>query len=85
MIVVNKSDLKVGINLKDIPELIGLHVTAALPWDSEVTRLSNEGLTMVMEKPRSLLVHSLQHVLDALRLAATSSDAKSKSRARRSA
>lgn len=85
MIVVNKSDLKVGINLKDVPELIGLHVTAALPWDSEVTRLSNEGLTMVMEKPRSLLVHSLQHVLDSLRVAATSSDAKSKSRARRSA
>lgn len=85
MIVVNKSDLKVGINLKDVPELIGLHVTAALPWDSEVTRLSNEGLTMVMEKPRSLLVHSLQHVLDAMRVVATSSDAKSKSRTRRSA
>ena len=85
MLVVNKSDLKVGVNLKDVPELIGLPVTASLPWDSEVTRLSNEGLSMVTEKPRSLLVHSLQHLLDGLKVSATPSDAKGKSRTRRSA
>ena len=84
LLIVNKSDLQVGVNLKDIPELIGLSVVASLPWDSDVTRLANEGNAIAVDRPRSGLSHSIQHIMEALQTT-VSSTSKSKSRTRRSA
>ena len=85
LLVINKSDLQVGVNLKDIPELIGLPIAASISWDSDVTRLANEGISVAVNKPRSSISHSLQHIIEALNTAALSSNSKSKPRTRRSA
>jgi pilus assembly protein CpaE len=83
---INQSDLKVGINPKDIPELIGINVSIFLPWDSEVTRFGNEGLAIVSEKVRSGLSHEFLHASDALLDSQESpQNEKSKSRSRKSA
>jgi hypothetical protein len=83
---INQSDLKVGINPKDIPELIGINVSIFLPWDSEVTRFGNEGLAIVSEKERSGLSHEFLHASDALLDSQKSpQNEKSKSRSRKSA
>lgn len=84
LLIVNKSDLQVGVNLKDIPELIGLSIAASLPWDPDVTRLANEGNAIAVDRPRSSLSHSIQHIIEALQTT-VSTAAKSKSRTRRSA
>jgi Flp pilus assembly CpaE family ATPase len=80
-LIINKSDLKVGINPKDITELIGINVSAFLPWDMDVTRLANEGLTIVVEKQRSGFSHEVLHTTDQL-LDTLESPSTQKSRAR---
>jgi pilus assembly protein CpaE len=65
-LIVNKSDLKFGINPHDIPELIGISVSNYLPWDVDVTRYANEGLTIVAEKERSGISHEFLHTTDSL-------------------
>jgi pilus assembly protein CpaE len=83
---INKSDLKVGINPSDVAELIGMQVSAYLPWDSDVTRLSNEGLAIVAEKNRSGISHALQHATDLLiETMGLAESPKTKSKGRKSA
>jgi len=65
-LIINKSDLKVGISPHDIPELIGMGVSNYLPWDIDVTRYANEGLVIVTEKERSEISHKFLHVTDYL-------------------
>ena len=65
-LIVNKSDLKVGINPHDIPELIGISVSNYLPWDVDVTRYANEGLAIIAEKERSGISHEFLHTTDSL-------------------
>jgi len=65
-LIINKSDLKVGISPHDIPELIGMGVSNYLPWDIDVTRYANEGLVIVTEKERSEFSHKFLHVTDYL-------------------
>lgn len=83
---INQSDLKVGINPKDIPELIGINVSAFLPWDSDVTRFGNNGLAIVSEKERSAISHEFLHAADSLiDLLENPQNQKSKPRSRKSA
>jgi pilus assembly protein CpaE len=84
-LVVNKADLKFGVNLKDFAELIGLPYTISLPWDNDVTRLSNEGKSMSAEKSRSLYAHSINELANLLFEAPSSTQTKLKTRSRRSA
>jgi len=78
--------LLVGINPKDIPELIGINVSAFLPWDSDVTRFGNNGLAIVSEKERSAISHEFLHAADSLiDLLENPQNQKSKSRSRKSA
>jgi Flp pilus assembly CpaE family ATPase len=85
-LIINKSDLKVGINPKDITELIGINVSAFLPWDMDVTRLANEGLTIVVEKQRSGFSHEVLHTTDQLLdTLENPSTQKSRARSRKSA
>ena len=65
-LIINKSDLKVGISPHDIPELIGMGVSNYLPWDIDVTRYANEGLVIVTEKERSEISHKFLHLTDYL-------------------
>lgn len=65
-LIINKSDLKVGINPHDIPELIGMGVSNYLPWDIDVTRYANEGLVIVKEKERSEFSHRFVHTTDSV-------------------
>ena len=65
-LIINKSDLKVGISPHDIPELIGMGVSNYLPWDIDVTRYANEGLVIVTEKERSEISHKFLHMTDYL-------------------
>ena len=65
-LIINKSDLKVGISPHDIPELIGMGVSNYLPWDIDVTRYANQGLVIVTEKERSEISHKFLHLTDYL-------------------
>ena len=65
-LIINKSNLKVGISPHDIPELIGMGVSNYLPWDIDVTRYANEGLVIVTEKERSEISHKFLHLTDYL-------------------
>ena len=52
-LIANRSDLKTGVHLKDVPELVGMPLAVSLPWDIDVMRLSNEGQTMYEKKSNS--------------------------------
>jgi pilus assembly protein CpaE len=85
LIVVNRADMKSGVNIRDFAELIGLPYAATLPWDSDVIRLSNEGKSMVTEKSRSLFAHSIHEIANLLFEAPRATQTKLKIRSRRSA
>ena len=85
-LIINKSDLKVGISPHDIPELIGMGVSNYLPWDIDVTRYANEGLVIVKEKERSEFSHRFVHTTDSvLEQLESSQTHKPKTRSKKSA
>lgn len=84
----NGGDRKVGIKPEDVPELLGLELSANLPWDVDVTRFANEGTPIVIAKERSGITHSIQHAADQLidRITASQQEStKTRSRSRKSA
>lgn len=61
LIILNRCDPKSGVNPDDVPSLIDFEVSAFLPFDSDVLRMSNSFHLMNEAKPRSKFIQELNN------------------------
>ena len=86
VLISNRSDLKTGVHLRDLPELIGMPLAVSLPWDIDVMRLSNEGLLITDKRSHSGFALGCHKIVTVIKEFGSQPEiSKSKSRVRKSA
>ncbi len=76
-VVVNRSDARVGLSLKDIEHTLGTPLTARVPSSRDVPASINRGVALVLDDPRHPVSQAIQAFADEYASSvATTSDAK---------
>jgi pilus assembly protein CpaE len=79
-LVLNRADSKVGLTIREVEKSLGTEIDATLPSSREVPYAINQGLPVVLSRPKAPVSQALADLLDTVR----PKDAAAGDRSRRS-